>query len=257
MGLESTQQFATETGTSLPPWEFALRKISRPELYKNLAMLPAHTLRWQRVDKHLRGLVLSLGRPVEVLQIGANDGKQTDPVHRYIKQFDWRGVLVEPVRQNFTALASTYAAQVASNSIKLVRAAISSEVGTATMFVPRTGDSALKGKESLHPEVIQKHEWMVQGEWRDHVAEEVVPTLTVAALKSMFPGFHPDVLVTDTEGHDAIILDQIDFAAVDRPSVVFFEHAHLGAEDHNRTRERLLDSGYALTVLRRDTIAIA
>lgn len=219
-------------------------------------MAPIHAARWQRTLKHLGSLSSILGRPVNVLQIGANDGKQSDPVHRFITDFGWRGVLVEPVSRNFKALAATYATQVSAETVSLVRAAITQEIGQATMYVPKLGDDALKGKESLHPRVIQKHDWMVRGGWRDHMAEESVPTLTLSALLRAFPGFKPDVVVTDTEGHDAVIIDQFDLLSPTRPLVVMHEHAHLNPSDRSRIREKLIGAGYSLTALRRDTVAL-
>ena len=35
------------------------------------------------------------------VQIGSNDGIKNDPLHRYIKKNNWKGILVEPDKANF------------------------------------------------------------------------------------------------------------------------------------------------------------
>jgi hypothetical protein len=64
-----------------------------------------------------------------------------------------------------------------------------------------------------------------------------------------------DVLWIDTEGHDAIVLDQVDLEHW-RPGLIVFEHKHLTDVDHERCRGRLRDAGYRLEAGRIDTIAI-
>lgn len=86
---------------------------------------------------------------------------------------------------------------------------------------------------------------------------ESVPALTLSALLTKFPTFVPDVFVTDTEGHDAAIIDQVDLTSPTRPSVMMYEHAHLLPGDRRRITGELIGAGYALTVLRRDTVAMA
>ena len=42
------------------------------------------------------------------VQIGSNDGIKNDPLHRYIKKNNWKGILVEPDKANFTKLRDNY-----------------------------------------------------------------------------------------------------------------------------------------------------
>jgi hypothetical protein len=64
-----------------------------------------------------------------------------------------------------------------------------------------------------------------------------------------------DLLHIDTEGHDAVILDQVDFDRI-LPDVVLYESKHLSAEDRRRCQGRLRASGYPLHVYHSDTLAI-
>ena len=50
------------------------------------------------------------GEPTFCVQVGANDGKTNDPVHRYLTGYGWRGLLVEPLVDVFEQeLKKTYA----------------------------------------------------------------------------------------------------------------------------------------------------
>jgi hypothetical protein len=42
------------------------------------------------------------------IQIGSNDGKTGDPIHKYIIKYDWQGILVEPVYYLYKKLLKTY-----------------------------------------------------------------------------------------------------------------------------------------------------
>ena len=45
------------------------------------------------------------GRRLSFVQIGANDGVTGDPIRRFILEFGWSGVLVEPQLEIFEAAA--------------------------------------------------------------------------------------------------------------------------------------------------------
>lgn len=52
---------------------------------------------------------LMLSRPsIFFIQIGANDGISNDPLHKFITQFCWKGILLEPLPEVFTRLTTTY-----------------------------------------------------------------------------------------------------------------------------------------------------
>jgi hypothetical protein len=52
-----------------------------------------------------------------------------------------------------------------------------------------------------------------------------------------------DLVVVDTEGYDAEILESIDFSAAP-PRLVVYEHYHLGPDEQRACRERLEAAGY-------------
>ncbi len=45
------------------------------------------------------------------LQIGAHDGVSYDPIHHYVRQYHWNGLLVEPQPAIFQKLKQNYAGE--------------------------------------------------------------------------------------------------------------------------------------------------
>ena len=48
-------------------------------------------------------LMLTIPRPY-FINIGANDGVFIDPIYPFIRDFGWRGLMVEPIPEAFAAL---------------------------------------------------------------------------------------------------------------------------------------------------------
>lgn len=42
------------------------------------------------------------------IQIGANDGFKADPIYLYVRDFGWKGIVIEPVRYLFEKLKENY-----------------------------------------------------------------------------------------------------------------------------------------------------
>ena len=74
-------------------------------------------------------------------------------------------------------------------------------------------------------------------------------------LLDLANGAHVDVLQIDAEGHDAVILRQINLEAL-RPSLVQLEHRHLPASDVDGCARRLKALGYRTTFDEYDLLGI-
>src|SRR5664279_1658362 len=73
------------------------RVLSRPEqmIEVNFSLLAAH-------------LMLTTKKPY-FIGIGANDGVTHDPLYPFVRDFGWRGIMVEPIPEAFAALERNYA----------------------------------------------------------------------------------------------------------------------------------------------------
>jgi FkbM family methyltransferase len=184
-------------------------------------------------------------KDVVFVQIGSHNGIDLDPLARWIDSSPrWRGIMVEPVPETFEALSRLRGSD---PRIRLVRAAITDRSGMVEMTVV-DGPPSASMLSSLHDDVVRKH----------RVSASQMRRLSVPAMtfRSLVEGAPPiDVLHIDAEGHDAVILDQVDFVRV-RPDVVMYESSHLSDEDRGRCEKRLIEAGYRVVSDGFDTVGV-
>ena len=75
------------------------------------------------------------GRSLKFIQVGANDGVFGDPLRKYIIEFEWRGLLVEPQPDIFNKLQSNYAD--VGTGVHFENSAVSNVAGQVTMYRAR------------------------------------------------------------------------------------------------------------------------
>jgi FkbM family methyltransferase len=122
-----------------------------------------------------------------------------------------------------------------------VRAAITDHDGSVDLHVP--AHNALRSSLDLE-------------ELAD--VEGPIECVTVQAMTfaTLIDGMERiDVLHVDAEGHDAVILEQVDLETV-RPAVILYESERLSMADQERTTSRLRGAGYRVTSNEFDTIAV-
>lgn len=194
-----------------------------------------------------------------VVQIGANDGVMNDPVRESILSLGLPALLVEPLPDVFARLKANYGGR---SNVIFENAAVSTVPGEADIYrVSATADhlpSWVQGLASFDRSVLLKHrEWEgVRGNpFEAHIESIRVPVLTVQQLL----GRHPELgrllaLQVDTEGHDyKVIQSAVDAGAL--PSIINYEHKHLGYEDQVACRDLLTSRGYAFFGGTVDTLA--
>ena len=209
---------------------------------------------------NLRHFVQTLGakrgREAFVLQIGAMDGELFDPMHEYITQFEWSGLLVEPVPAQFERLQETYKNQ---PQLQLSNVAIADEIGTASMYhlptqkvdnreVPKWG----YGTTSFYND----RNALAFDEVKDHIEEITVQTTTLPALLEEHKVQEIDVLQIDVEGHDYQVLKQFDFNKY-HPLIINMEIINLPKAENTATKRLLDKHGYYHTKAGYDVLAIS
>jgi FkbM family methyltransferase len=230
----------------------ATRRAVRPQSYVGLATRPIDALKWREIDKRIKQYMGNVAS-MQVLQIGANDGRHADPINTYIQQFGWGGVLVEPIPAQFERLKETYDN---NSGLQFINAAITDHDGSVTMYSAVDQNGALQGKDSLDPRVLSKHMWLVPESENTDIGEVVVPAMTFHTLLGTTGIAAIDMLVVDTEGHDAVIMEQVlSEPGLPRIPYIMFEHCHLSSLERKRLMGTLHERGYKTTKLRRDTFA--
>ena len=193
-------------------------------------LVPSRQLKWR-----LRGK-----RNLVVLQIGSNDGLATDPLHDLLmKNRDWKAFLLEPVPSIFEKLKTTYKNR--PNTFFLNVAVSDKSQTTPFYFI-----------DNIPPEEKQNFpDWFDQlGSFnREHISSHLghagekhlktmqIPTVSLEKLFTSSSIDKLDVLHIDTEGHDWIIIKQLDLDKI-LPQVILIENKHLTLHDDVEFRKK-------------------
>lgn len=191
------------------------------------------------------------------VEIGANDGVSHDPLRPHIAARDWTGVMVEPVPHVFARLVGNYGHL---DRLALENVAIAERDGTLPFFhLAPSGD----GEElpdfydalgSFSREAVLSHADRIP-DIEGRLVRREVPCLTFASLCARHRLDGLDLLLIDTEGHDARILEQVDLAAL-APRLVIYEHFHLAGGERAACRARMEAAGYATMEEGLDTLCL-
>ncbi|HVS53826.1 MAG TPA: FkbM family methyltransferase [Opitutaceae bacterium] len=244
-----------------------------PDTARSLVKRLLHATGWHvgRVNRHtapfLAGEVHSLfdyqlfrtfdGNPrgLKFLQIGANDGTHGDPLRHFIARYEWSGVMVEPVPATFAALQRLHGK---NPRVQLVQAAVDEKPGVRAIYTVADPERKLPefvhAISSFHRDHLLSFSGLVPDIERHIVAQEV-PCRTLREIVAAAKLDRIDVLQIDTEGHDDVVLAQVDFATL-RPRLIQFEHNHLSSERLLACLLRLREAGYSFSMEARDVCAV-
>ena len=190
---------------------------------------------------------------VSFIQIGANDGVDfvRSVVRHYRHSRDIKGVLVEPQPYFYRRLLSNYAG---IEGIKILNVAISESAKSMTLYYIDYDSKELpewsKGLGSLSKEVLLSHRRLISN-LDSYIRQMEVRCISVPDLIDTTGCAQLDVLVTDTEGYDLVILRQFDFASL-RPKLIIYESKHLSKADFASCQSMLTGFGYEVTHLQND-----
>lgn len=204
---------------------------------------------------------------VTVVQIGANDGFNHDPIHKFIKRDGWKGVLVEPQTDVF----NKYLEPLHENSpgINTVNAAIDRKCGIKTLYTIAftdkrwaTGLSSFKKEvlleafESGYIKACAEREGIELPESMEEAIGEVeVPVISPRKLLEEYNLKNIDWLQVDTEGFDYEILKMFQLEKL-QPEVVVFENSHLSQKDRKSANQYLEKCGYGYYDYGSNTLAV-
>jgi len=157
--------------------------------------------------------LLSRKNKVTLLQIGANDGLSYDPIHDLlVSDSDIKAYLVEPQKEAFIRLQHTYKDLIASKKVTTFNVAIHHESAEVKLYKNIIGND---GHSSL---------LLRQNDSYTEFSEEVYEIVPAISLERLIATINQniDVLVMDTEGYDATIIESMQTLDC-RPELIFFE----------------------------------
>lgn len=201
------------------------------------------------------------------VQIGANDGRKTDPIYNFVSKYNFSGLLVEPQKNAFENLRQNYKD---NDNLIFENVAISDKDGHRPIyaikrsfqgvFEKHTGGNPT-GISSFDKEHVGKYLKRGMGDYfkdkqvEDYVDEMQVQTVTFGTLMRKHNIKAIDLLQIDTEGFDFEIIKMIDFDEYP-PKLINYESAHLSVKDRADCEILLRNKGYQLLRNREDTCAI-
>jgi len=187
-------------------------------------------------------LQFARSRDFMVVVVGAYDGLQNDPVSRFIRTHDCRGILIEPQPTIYERLRENYRD---FPRLTLLNVAIDETSGSRLFHSVKAGSDLPEWTEqiaSFSLDHVKKHESDAPG-LAAHIVSQPIRTISFHDLFAQFDVTSIDVLQIDAEGMDAQLLRWFPFDRV-RPGVVHYEIVHMPAGDEGEIRERLERFGY-------------
>lgn len=193
------------------------------------------------------------------VQIGAHDGSFDDPFAAYIRDHDWRALLVEPQAAQHARLAERYAG---NDRVMTQQVAVGAYAGSLTLY-----SAVLPELDAFGTAIAASNPMQVRREVKRcvgiraarslHVREETVEMVTVPELfeRSGIDAAEISMFASDTEGNDIAIIDGLLGETDARPEIIQYEHLHTDPSAAGRVNARLRKLGYELVKTHKDTLA--
>ena len=192
---------------------------------------------------------------VTVVQIGANDGINNDPIHKFIKRDHWNGVLLEPQRFVFENFLKPLYRKTAG--INVLNAALDLADGSKPIYKISVSESRwATGLTSFNRAVLEEsvrsgyvdRQAMKEGSFLpasadDYIIEESVQCISTPSLVRKFNLGKIDWLQIDTEGYDFEIIKMFNIA-ITKPEVIVYENLHFSPDLQDECTEYLELNGY-------------
>lgn len=187
-------------------------------------------------------------KEMNFVQIGANDGVQADNINQYISS-KWTGCLIEPIPFYYDKLVQQYCDY--SANLKFFNCAISNSDGSMDIYYlnPDVLDDLPLWCHGLGTFNKDRLINQVEGffEQRSHLEKYIiktqVPVYTFEQFAKKNEIYMIDLLAMDTEGHDYIILNSIDFKTI-KVSVILFEFKHMKLREIAKLYMKFSFNGY-------------
>jgi len=204
---------------------------------------------------------------IYVIQIGANDGINHDPIHKYIKRDHWRGLLIEP--QTAVFRNRLFPLYLKNRGIQMENVAISDSISLVDMYrVSFCDDRWANGLTTFDRDTLQKKVddgdieriarkkgVTVPSSYSDYIERFKVECKTFEFLRVKYEIGEVDVLQIDVEGYDFELIKLYDLSK-NKPKVVVFESKHLSEPDYADANNYFMKNGYELIRLKGDSVGL-
>jgi len=205
-------------------------------------------------------------KSVTLVQVGANDGINNDPIHKFIKRDGWKGVLLEPQGYVFREyLVPLYRK---TEGIIPVNAALEWTDGKKPIYrISASNSRWAHGLTTFNRSVLeesvrsgyvtrqlQKEGSPVPENPEDFIVEEMVECISVDTLRKRYNLGKIDWLQIDTEGYDFEIIKMFTQSGT-MPEIIVYENIHFSPGQKNECTVWLEKHGYRCTDFGPNTLA--
>jgi FkbM family methyltransferase len=202
-----------------------------------------------------------------VIQVGANDGINHDPIHKFVKRDKWKGLLIEPQPDVFRY--QLFPLYLRDEGVFMENIAISDKISLMDMYkISFTRERWATGLTTFHKPTLQakvdrgdvdiiakRKNIKVPAKKEDYIDEVKVECKTFEFLRAKYQIDEVDVLQIDVEGFDFEVIKLYDLTK-NKPKVIVFESRHLGGEEYAETERYFMENGFTLKRVKGDSVAV-
>ncbi len=206
-------------------------------------------------------------KDVFVIQIGANDGINHDPIHKFVKRDNWQGVLVEPQPDVFRY--QLFPLYMQNKGIYMENIAISDEIGLMDMYkISFSTERWATGLTTFHKptlqdkvdrgdvDIIAKRKGIKMPSDKSKYIDQVkVEAKTFDFVRAKYQIGTVDVLQIDVEGFDFEVIKLYDLSK-NKPKVIVFESRHLSDEEYGAAEGYFAKNDFTIKRVKGDSIAV-
>tara|TARA_B110000240_G_scaffold158593_1_gene176734 strand:- start:897 stop:1652 length:756 start_codon:yes stop_codon:yes gene_type:complete len=159
-----------------------------------------------------------------LIQIGANDGLRFDILNKYIKRYNTKSILVEPIKKSFHDLMENYKDY---NNIIFENVAISVNDQITHLYkIDHSKEEKYKSEHFKGIMSFDKNHLIKHGVKKNDIVKEVVESTSIDNLIKKYKIDIVDLLFVDAEGYDADIIEDFLRTSLMRP-IIIFEYLHV------------------------------
>lgn len=195
-------------------------KLIEKEVFKNERLISGKS--YLTIDKLLKTL-FEEKKINYLIQIGANDGERFDVLNYYIKKYQTKSLLVEPIKENFEKLKKNYKN---CSFVSFDNCAIS--VNNEITHLYKVSPKYIKNYNNHIPGItsFDKKHLLKHGVKSHHIISENVTSINMENLISKHNLKSFDLLFVDAEGYDGKIVIDFLTSTLIRP-IIILEFIHI------------------------------
>ena len=195
-------------------------KLIEKEVFKNERLVSDKS--YLTIDKLLKTL-FEEKKINYLIQIGANDGERFDVLNYYIKKYQTKSLLVEPIKENYEKLKKNYKN---CSFVSFDNCAIS--VNNEITHLYKVSSKYIKNYNNHIPGItsFDKKHLLKHGVKSHHIISENVTSVSMENLISKHNLKSFDLLFVDAEGYDGKIVIDFLTSTLIKP-VIILEFIHI------------------------------